>query len=184
METKFCTVTRCDRELYKEILKIEGWKLNLFRRYSMTCSILLIVFLAAVHTFLLSRNSGGVMADHARTFFIFGGIMSAAAFILECKTSAKRMEKALDIKAVQKLRQSGKTEGEKEEIHWYEDFCEIETEEVTSRYQYTGLRRIEEGKKYIFVTFGGNVLVTVDREEFRKGKPEKFKKFLEGKWKN
>lgn len=181
METKFCTVTRCDRELYKEILKIEGWKLNLFRRYSMTCSILLIVFLAAVHTFLLSRNSGGVMADHARTFFIFGGIMAAAAFILECKTSAKRMEKALDIKAVQKLRQSGKTEDEKEEIYWYEDYCVIESEEVTNRYRYDGLRKIQEGEKYIFLIFGGNVIVPAGKDGFRKGKPEKFKKFLEGK---
>ena len=73
----------------------------------------------------------------------------------------------------------GKRQGDKEEIYWYDDHCEIVEEDITSRYSYTGIRKIKEEEKYIFLTFGGKVTVAIDKDEFRKGKPEKFIKFIE-----
>ncbi|RGZ00619.1 YcxB family protein [Clostridium sp. AM58-1XD] len=180
METKFCTVTRHDEELYRELMKQNGWKLNVFRKYYATFCILALIAVTAVRAVIVSRGTGTELIPAARAFFAIGFAAAAAAFVLELKNAFKREEKTLHLKAQQKMQQSGKA-GEKEEIHWYEDCCVIDTEEISSRYEYTGLKKVEEGDKYIFITFGGDVTVAADKNGFRQGKPDKLKKFLDGK---
>lgn len=177
MEARFCTVTRSSGELFREILKYEGWKPNFARRYCVTCCILVIILIAAIQT--LMAAAGGVVSGQSGVFFIFSACMAVLAFIVEWRTLNQRMERVIGIRSAKRMRQAGKRQGDKEEIYWYDDHCEIVEEDITSRYSYTGIRKIKEEEKYIFFTFGGKVTVAIDKDEFRKGKPEKFIKFIE-----
>lgn len=179
MEAKFCTVTRCSGDMYKELVRYEGWKPSFFRRFCVTTCILVIVIIAAIQTLIMSARGG--VSGQAGIFFIFSAFMAVMAFIVEWRTLKQRMERVVMAKSAKRMRQAGKAQGDKEEIYWYDDCCVIEAEDITSRYQYTGLKKIREEEKYIFLTFGGKIIVMVDKDEFRKGKPEKFKKFIEEK---